>query len=177
MPKYKNKHVVIDAVQWTGSAKSLEEITSTFPEMKWEPGQMVTKSFYVKTLEGLHIALNGDYIIKGVNGEFYPCQPDIFEKIYEPYSEETTGLAFGEALEAMKAGKRVSRAGWNGKGMFAFYTPEERIIPCPYEQAKDIFTRTTTVRAGLMLKTAQDDLARWAPSCSDCLAEDWEILP
>ncbi|NJI84788.1 hypothetical protein [Shewanella sp. Iso12] len=83
MAKYKNKHVVIDAVQWTGSAKSFEEITSTFPEMKWEPGQMVTKSFYVKTLEGLHIASNGDYIIKGVNGEFYPCQPEIFDKTYE----------------------------------------------------------------------------------------------
>ncbi len=44
---------------------------------------MVTNSFYVKTLEGLHIASNGDYIIKGVNGEFYPCQPEIFDKTYE----------------------------------------------------------------------------------------------
>lgn len=37
----------------------------------------------IKTLEGEMIASEGDYIIKGVNGEFYPCKPDIFEKTYE----------------------------------------------------------------------------------------------
>lgn len=37
----------------------------------------------IKTLEGEHIATIGDFIIKGVNGEFYPCKPDIFEKTYE----------------------------------------------------------------------------------------------
>ena len=83
MSKFRKKPVVIDAVQWTGSAKSFEEIISTFPEMKWEPGPMGTYSFYVKTLEGQHIASNGDYIIKGINGEFYPCKPEIFDKTYE----------------------------------------------------------------------------------------------
>jgi hypothetical protein len=38
---------------------------------------------YVKTLEGTHHARVGDYIIQGVNGEIYPCKPDIFEKTYE----------------------------------------------------------------------------------------------
>ena len=81
--KYRKKPVVIDAIQWTGSAKSFEEITSSFQEMQWEPGPAGTKSFYVKTLEGKHIASNGDYIIKGLSGEYYPCKPDIFEKTYE----------------------------------------------------------------------------------------------
>lgn len=40
-------------------------------------------SLYIYTLEGKMEAKNGDYIIKGVNGEFYPCKPDIFEKTYE----------------------------------------------------------------------------------------------
>jgi hypothetical protein len=39
---------------------------------------------YVITLEGPRYVSNGDWIIKGVNGEFYPCKPDIFEKTYEP---------------------------------------------------------------------------------------------
>lgn len=38
----------------------------------------------IKTLEGKMIASDGDYIIRGVNGEFYPCKPDIFEKTYMP---------------------------------------------------------------------------------------------
>ncbi|MCE9775596.1 DUF2829 domain-containing protein [Shewanella algae] len=173
MPKFKKKPVVVEAVQYPCEHPALKRCTCD--GVHGVCGHCGVD--FIETLEGNMKVADGDWIITGVNGEHYPCKPDIFEKIYEPYSEETTGLAFGEALEAMKAGKRVSRDGWNGKGMFAFYTPEERIIPCPYEQAKDIFTRTTTVRAGLMLKTAQDDLARWAPSCSDCLAEDWEILP
>lgn len=39
---------------------------------------------YIKTLEGEHKATVGDWIIKGVKGEFYPCKPDIFEATYEP---------------------------------------------------------------------------------------------
>ena len=39
--------------------------------------------FYIKTLEGNMIVSPNDYIIKGVNGEFYPCKPDIFEKTYD----------------------------------------------------------------------------------------------
>ena len=40
--------------------------------------------FYIQTLEGVMLARPSDYVIKGVNGEFYPCKPDIFEKTYEP---------------------------------------------------------------------------------------------
>lgn len=42
---------------------------------------------YIETLEGTMKASVGDYIIKGVNGEFYPCKPDIFEKTYEEVAE------------------------------------------------------------------------------------------
>ena len=43
--------------------------------------------FFIKTLEGVMLASVGDYIITGVNGEQYPCKPDIFEKTYEPVDE------------------------------------------------------------------------------------------
>ena len=45
------------------------------------------KDMYIETLEGVRHASPGDWIITGVNGEKYPCKPDIFEKTYEPVSE------------------------------------------------------------------------------------------
>lgn len=96
--KYRKKPVVIDAVQWTGTNHREmfdfltngncpeEYITSDLPIVsdnfyidKWKvPGGLV-----IKTLEGEHLANIGDYIIRGVCGEFYPCKPDIFRKTYE----------------------------------------------------------------------------------------------
>ena len=93
--KYRKKPVVIEAVQWTG--KNLEEIKSFVGEQleydivdtAWEVGK---GSPYVlmkiRTLEGVMGASVGDYIIKGVNGEVYPCKPDIFAKTYEPVEEK-----------------------------------------------------------------------------------------
>lgn len=77
--KYRKKPVVIEAVQWTG--KNQTEIDK-FCRMKvvWSENK---KTFLVLTLEGNLLASTGDYIIKGVNGEYYPCKPDIFEKTYE----------------------------------------------------------------------------------------------
>lgn len=77
--KYRKKPVVVEAVQWTG--KNQTEIDK-FCGMNvvWSENK---KMFLVLTLEGTMLASIGDYIIKGVNGEFYPCKPDIFEKTYE----------------------------------------------------------------------------------------------
>lgn len=50
-------------------------------------GDITGKKMIIPTLEGDMEASLGDYIIKGVNGEFYPCKPDIFEKTYEKYKE------------------------------------------------------------------------------------------
>lgn len=89
-------------------------------------------------------------------------------------------MNIGGAVAAMKAGKKVARKGWNGKNMFAVYQkgyPDG--IPCNKQTAEawgmkegDLFK----VRPYLQLKTAQGDHAMWAPSTSDVLAEDWEII-
>lgn len=84
---YRKKPVVIEAIQWTGTAISFEEITSTFAGMKWSPGEMGSYSFFIETSEGNHLASKGDYIIKGVAGEFYPCKPEIFNATYESADE------------------------------------------------------------------------------------------
>lgn len=80
MPLYRKKPVVIEAVQWTGD--NLREIKE-FMEVDSVPYNAQKDSFLIKTLEGNHEASKGDWIIKGVKGEFYPCKPDIFELTYE----------------------------------------------------------------------------------------------
>lgn len=88
--KYRKKPVVVDAIQWDGlnlhDILSFvgDHITYEILDTAWEVGKGRPYVFItIKTLEGDMKASVGDYIIKGVNGEFYPCKPDIFEKTYE----------------------------------------------------------------------------------------------
>ena len=95
-----------------------------------------------------------------------------FDKAYR----QTTGLPFGLAVEAMKMGKKVARAGWNGSGMFVYYVPAGK-YPVRTEQIKGLFPDDLVpYRHYMALKTAQGDVATWAPSCSDALADDWFII-
>ncbi|HAY3897749.1 TPA: hypothetical protein JRS25_003692 [Escherichia coli] len=83
--KYRKKPVVIEAVQYKGDLDSIKEVIDFIgyiPQII-EGCETHHKFLKIKTLEGEHIASEGDFIIKGVNGEFYPCKPDIFEKTYE----------------------------------------------------------------------------------------------
>lgn len=76
--KYRKKPVIIEAIQWLGEN---EKEIFDFVEDKYHmnsDGRLV-----IETLEGEHIANVGDYIIKGIKGEFYPCKPDIFHQTYE----------------------------------------------------------------------------------------------
>ena len=94
MPMFRKKPVIIEAVQWTG--QNLHEVLAfTGKRPKWNEWfedwkayeSFVKKNgdiFKIKTLEGTMDASPGDWIIRGVNGEHYPCKPDIFEKTYEP---------------------------------------------------------------------------------------------
>lgn len=77
--KYKKKPVVIEAVQFTG--KNGQEIANF---MDCQFPALCDGNLIIGTLEGCYEASPGDWIIKGVKGEFYPCKPDIFEATYEP---------------------------------------------------------------------------------------------
>lgn len=79
--KYKKKPVIIEAIQWKG--KNLSEIDDFMGGTVENKGT----TLIIHTLEGDMKANIGDYIIKGVNGEFYPCKPDIFAKTYEEVTE------------------------------------------------------------------------------------------
>ena len=75
--KYRKRPVIIDAIQFTGY--NLPEMELFVPVGHYQEDG----TFDIVTLEGnLHVSI-GDFVIKGVQGEFYPCKPDIFEKTYE----------------------------------------------------------------------------------------------
>ncbi len=92
MAKYRKKPVVIDAVKWTGQnpremfdflTGKVDECMTTSGDSFYIDHNRVDGGLVIKTLEGEHIANIGDFIIKGIKGEFYPCKPDIFGKTYE----------------------------------------------------------------------------------------------
>lgn len=87
--KYRKKPVVVEAVQFLDTAERVCEISEFMDGVTVDygnPGKPVVK---IKTLEGVMRADVGDWIIKGISGEFYPCKPDVFEQTYieEPEAE------------------------------------------------------------------------------------------
>lgn len=86
--KYRKKPVVIDAVQYDGKNGAAlrrwsNDAVIESPVLEPREGNPTGEYVQVKTLEGTMCGIVGDWIIRGVNDEFYPCKPDIFEKTYE----------------------------------------------------------------------------------------------
>ena len=83
MGRYTKIPVTVSAVQWTGSNRvEIEEFLDGN-----ENGEFKGDGLFISTLEGTMRASKDDYIIQGVNGEFYPCKPDIFKKTYNVATE------------------------------------------------------------------------------------------
>lgn len=82
--KYQKKPVVIEAVQWDGTLESTNEVVAFCKHTVTHPGR---NDIQIQTLEGIMEVIPGDYIIKGIKGEFYPCKPDVFEQTYDLYIE------------------------------------------------------------------------------------------
>lgn len=88
MSLFKKKPVVVEAFKWTGDMFQNEDpvwITEAIQEGSVYFGNVSSEGVVMKidTLEGTMTAQRGDYIIKGIKGELYPCKPDIFEETYE----------------------------------------------------------------------------------------------
>lgn len=88
--KYRKKPVIIEAIQFEDNSDRIIEIHEFMGGDTIRVNYEDENNPYLKieTLEGIMKASVGDYIIKGVNGEFYPCKPDIFEKTYERVTDE-----------------------------------------------------------------------------------------
>lgn len=86
-------------------------------------------------------------------------------------------LSFGQALDAIKAGKRIARTGWNGKGMFVYLVPPAS-YPVQTGAAKAHFGEDAMVpyNAYMAIKNVDNTVSTWVPSVNDCLATDWGLV-
>ncbi len=86
-------------------------------------------------------------------------------------------IDFGAAVAALKSGKKVSRAGWNGKGMFLFLVPGStfQVSRAPL---LGIYPEGTTINycSHIDMRTADGKIVPWLASQTDVLAEDWVVL-
>jgi hypothetical protein len=157
---YTKKPVTIQAIKWDNTPEIADDV------LRFVPADILDirgSELRLKTLEGDMTVSNGDYIIKGVKGEFYPCKPDIFEMTY--IEEKNYGRSYSWALDMIKAGYRVCRKGWNGKGMWLkLHTPNYDVVG---EYA---------LLPWIGMKTADDCFVPWLCSQTDALCEDWELV-
>jgi hypothetical protein len=98
---------------------------------------------------------------------------DVFNCAYKP----TDGMSFGLAVEAMKQGFKVSREGWNGKGMFLYLVGADYYM-AKTEAAKSFYGENSMVpyRAYIAMKTVTNEVVPWVASQSDILENDWSIV-
>lgn len=114
--------------------------------------------------------------VAGHDGYISWSPKEQFEKAYQPI---TGGLSFGHAIVALKEGKKVARAGWNGKGMFLYYVPANS-----YPASRNLLNTMAGVfpddmvpyGAYIAMKTAQNNVVPWLASQTDVLADDWAII-
>lgn len=126
------------------------------------------------------------YIVKYADGYTSWSPKDVFEAAYQPL----TALSFGHAIVAMKAGNKVARAGWNGKGMWLYLVPANS-YPAQTEAAKEYWKNKEVPHtfvdsdksvpmvpygAYIAMKTAQENVVPWLASQTDMLSDDWQVV-
>jgi hypothetical protein len=86
-------------------------------------------------------------------------------------------MNFGQAVEELKAGKKVARAGWNGKGMFIFLVPGS-VFQVNRAPLLGIYPEGTIINycPHIDMKTADEKVVPWLASQTDVLAEDWKTV-
>ena len=112
--KYRKKPLVIEARQWHNDARGyavLEWINQGQVAAGRSQASWVNAGLIVPTLEGQHVASDGDWIIKGIQMEFYPCKPDIFTATYELATYESAAPVVREPLTREQIAKALASAG------------------------------------------------------------------
>lgn len=126
----------------------------------------------VPSVGGRDVPVSG-YAVTYSDGYESWSPKEAFEAAYQP----TDAMSFGHAIVMLKAGKRVARAGWNGKGMFVYLVPPAS-YPVQTGAAKAFFGENSLVpyNAYLAIKNVDDTVSTWVPSINDVLADDWTLL-
>lgn len=140
--QYRKKPVVIDAIQFDGTLVSLEAFN--IPEVSQDLGSNTAQ---IPTLEGVHTASKGDWIIKGIKGEFYPCKPDIFAATYEP---ATAPIPAQTGIRASVSQPEQARA-W-----FAVCEALDRVSPDWLRDGVPAMDSAVTAIEGLAARQAPD---------------------
>lgn len=119
------------------------------------------------------------YVIFYRGGEYVSWCP---KKEFEDVSRPCDGMTFGEAIEAMKRGWKVTRLGWNGKGMYIWVMPGSTVRGCnqitdPHLAVIDKAEGEIRFLGSIRMRTATGDvLTGWLASQTDMLAEDWAVV-
>jgi hypothetical protein len=186
--QYRKKPVVIEAITFDEFVEYGKSNGGNIVDgMPWSfsyNGHPVThendQCYLIPTLEGTLRFTPEDMLITGVQGEIYPCKKEIFEATYELAGlNQLTHMSFGQAIEALKDGKKVARQGWNGKGMWLIMvpgTPNVRpVAGTPYSKAG--ITQETNINPHIDMFTATGDMQPgWSATQTDMLADDWQIV-
>jgi hypothetical protein len=106
--------------------------------------------------------------VEGYAGYVSWSPKEQFEAAYQSFDR----LSFGHAIEAAKAGAKIAREGWNGKGMFVYYVPANRYAT-QTEAARSQFGESVPYRDYLAMKTVNEEVVPWVASQTDILANDW----
>lgn len=117
------------------------------------------------------------YAVKYPDGYISWSPKDVFEAAYRAAEGEAQALTFGDAIHFLKMGRRVARAGWNGKGMFLFLVPGST-FKVNRPPLLGIYHEGTEINycPHIDMKTADEKVVPWLASQTDMLAEDWQIV-
>jgi hypothetical protein len=112
---YTKKPITIQAIQYNG--ENINEITDFIgvENINFYESES-SKNWYIKTLEGNMMVSNGDYVIRGIKGEFYPCKSDIFEMTYD--FEELNDTLTEEQIITITMSDKGSSITTNGLNLF-----------------------------------------------------------
>ncbi|MBQ4199546.1 MAG: DUF2829 domain-containing protein [Kiritimatiellae bacterium] len=126
-------------------------------------------------------------VLKEFHDEHYAANPEglTLELVKAYYGQFANNpcMTFGQAIEAMKQGKKVARRGWNGKNMYVWVMPGSTIKDCPnitdphLKAISDANGGTVTFTGSIRMKTATGEvLTGWLASQTDMLSDDWQII-
>lgn len=164
------------AFQWDGSLKGSEELTLWVKSFSSKPVWLEPRG--VMGIDGQEV-WPGDYVIRNMQDYPHVIKAAEFEATYTVHAVEglgpTSGMPIGQALRYLHHGRKVQRAGWNGKGMWIKLMPDE-VYPagnlCGHDMPSPI-----TVKAHVCMFTADGAWQPgWVCSQADLLANDWQVV-
>lgn len=173
LPKYKC-HKVVHALKIRAIELNEDKTATIEPEENFTPFK--TAVGFADRFKGSEED-NGYYVV--YEGGYPSWSPSkAFEEGYTLIKDRlNSGLDFGEAIEALKEGKKVARKGWNGNGMFCFLVAGSTFqVNCAplnkfYEEGTEV-----NYHAHIDMKTVEGTIIPWTASQSDILSEDWMII-